>query len=140
MISDPKRRILFVGKTVWGGEYHDLRLAQADLEPLQDENWEVPVWLDLGYLGFEKFFKISELKRPHKKPRKSKQRPKPTLTPEQKQENQQMARVRVVVEHATGRIKRYAMLVNRLRTRSKKLADQAILICAGLSNFKLNYS
>lgn len=128
-----------MGKTVWGGEYHDLRLAQADLGSLQDETWEVAVWLDLGYLGFEKFFKISELKRPHKKPRKSKKRPKPTLTPEQKEENQQMARVRVVVEHAIGRIKRYAILVNRLRTRSKRLADSVMLICAGLSNFKLKY-
>lgn len=140
MISNQDRRILFVGKTVWGGEYHDLRLAREDLEALESATWEVPLCMDLGYLGFEKYFKVSQLKRPHKKPRKSRSQPDPTLTEEQKQQNRQIAQVRIVVEHAIGRIKRYAILTNRLRTRCRRMADWAMMICAGLSNFRLKYA
>ena len=77
------------------------------------------------------------MKKPHKKPRKSKANPNPSLSPEQKAENQEISRVRVVVEQAIGGLKRVGILVQRFRNHTKDFVDEVGIIGAGLWNWKL---
>lgn len=140
MICNRKKQILFLGLSVAGGAYHDLRLLQRDFEGREQLFKDLELWLDLGYVGVEKTFTEAKIKRPHKKPRKSRKNPDPQLSDEQKAENKDISKVRIVVEHAIGFMKRYAILTTKLRARSKRLIDSAILVCAGLCNFKLNFS
>ena len=76
---------------------------------------------------------------PHKKPRKSKNNPNPSLTQEQKSANKLMSQFRVVVENAIAGMKRYQILVQKLRTQAEQFADDIIELCAGLWNFKLSF-
>ncbi len=78
-----------------------------------------------------------EINIPHKKPRKSKANPNPTLTEEQKEENRAVSRVRVVVEHAIGGMKRFAILTQTFRNHKDNFVDTVAVIGAGLWNWKL---
>lgn len=95
------------------------------------------LWLDLGYLGTQKTDVAQEINMPHKKPRKSKNTPSPALTDEQKAENREISRIRVVVEHAISGLKRFNIMTHRFRNRLKDFVDTAALLAAGLWNWKL---
>ena len=76
---------------------------------------------------------------PHKKPRHSKKNPDPTLTKEQKKYNKMMGKNRVYVENAIGGIKRFQILVNRLRNKSDFIKNAIISLAAGLFNLKNSF-
>ena len=98
MIATSSRFILFLGKTVWGGKYHDFTLLKEEFNKEQVFE-DHQVWVDLAYVGFSKYYKTKKLHLPYKKPRKTKTRPDPKLTDFQKQSNKQKSQVRIVVEH-----------------------------------------
>lgn len=93
--------------------------------------------VDLGFVGIDKHYEIKGLKIGHKRPRKSKDNPKPQLTSEQKEWNRQVSKERIYVEHAIGGMKRYRILKNRCRIKSMKLKNKIVGVCAGLWNYKL---
>lgn len=93
------------------------------------------VHIDLGYLGFDSLFKTKTTHIPHKRPRKSKNNPKPSLTKAQKDENKVDSALRVPVENAIAGIKRYTILGHKLRTHSPIVEDISIEIATGLWNF-----
>jgi len=95
------------------------------------------LWVDLGYLGIKDAYKALEINIPHKKPKKSKANPNTSLTPEQKQENKEMSKVRVIVENAIGGMKRFNIVTSIFRNKKNNFDDLAALICAGLWNWKL---
>lgn len=138
MIATSSRFILFLGKTVWGGQYHDFSLLKEEFHKEQVFK-EHQVWVDLAYVGFEKYYKSKKLHLPHKKPRKTKTRPDPKLTDAQKQSNKQKSQVRIVVEHAIAGMKRYKILMEKFRNKSEEFADAVIEVCAGLWNYKLTF-
>jgi hypothetical protein len=76
---------------------------------------------------------------PHKRPRKSKTNPNPTLTVEQRAENRAVSQVRIFIEHAIGGMKRFGILVQRFRNRKENFEDDSVGICAGLWNLNLCY-
>ena len=76
---------------------------------------------------------------PHKKPRKSKKNPNPTLTPKQKKENRALSRTRVAVEHLIGDPKVFHSLTIKFRNHIQSMADQVILLVAGLCNLRNDY-
>jgi hypothetical protein len=127
---------LFLGYTV-AGSIHDYRLFKEEFAV--DEAWfaTFKLWVDLGYLGIQKSYNALFISIPHKKPRKSKSNPNPSLTEEQKAENRDISRVRVVVEHAIGGMKRFAILVNKFRNRKAQFVDTVAVVGAGLWNWKL---
>ena len=93
---------------------------------------------DLGFLGAPKdYSQGSAILIPHKKPRKSKNDPTPSLTTSQKKANQEFSRIRVLVEHAIGGMKHFNCLTHRIRNHSIDLIDQFFGLSAGLWNFKL---
>lgn len=144
VISTACQWILFFGLTV-AGSVHDYGRFKEEFpfpegggkEALATWFEDFVLWLDLGYQGIQKKYAAKAIKMPHKKPRKSKTNPSPSLTPEQKTENQAISRVRVIVEQAIGGLKRLGILVQRFRNHTKDFVDEAGIIGAGLWNWKL---
>ncbi|MBK5941806.1 hypothetical protein CCR96_21655 [Halochromatium roseum] len=99
----------------------------------------VEVSVDLGYQGIKDDYpNFHRINIPHKKPKKSKSS-NPVLTPEQKKENRAISSKRIVVEHLIGDLKAFHILSNTFRNRATRMADQVILVVAGLANLKNNY-
>ncbi len=138
MISTPEKVIVFLGYT-FTGRTHDYKMLKAELSPELDWFVGLSVLVDLGYLGLQTDYVGVQIKRPHKKPRKSKQQPDTCLTMAQKADNKALSQVRILIEHAIGGIKRYNILVDRFRNHRDNFQDDVIAICAGLWNFSLAY-
>lgn len=138
-MTNRSQAILFLGATVLGA-VHDYKLMKMEFIPNNQWFIHLNVWVDLGYLGFKKDYKVKELKIPIKKPYKTKKKPNAQLTVEQKEHNRNVSKVRVLVENAIGGIKRYNILVQRFRNKSERLRDKAIFITAGLWNFSKGFS
>lgn len=130
---------MILGETVPGSQ-HDYSLLKTELDPKIDWFNSTEVSVDLGYQGIQTDYASPEqIHIPHKKPRKSKKNPDPQLTRQQKRENRQIGRVRVLVEHAIGGMKIFRVLTIRLRNHLKHLADDFILVAAGLWNLKNSF-
>ena len=144
IIATACKWILFLGYTV-AGSVHDYRRFKEEFPMPEGEGEDAlaawferfVIWLDLGYLGIQKAYAAKEVKMPHKKPRKSKANPNPSLTEEQKAENRDISRVRVIVEQAISGLKRFGILVQRFRNRTEGFVDEVAAIGAGLWNWKL---
>jgi hypothetical protein len=131
------RQILFLGKTV-DGCIHDYKLLKQELDKNQDWFITNKVYVDLGYVGIKKDYASSaSIFIPHKKSRKSKNNPNPSLTKQQKEENKILSKTRVFVEHVIGGIKIFRCLSDRFRNHIKLLEDIFIGISAAIWNFKL---
>jgi hypothetical protein len=136
--------ILFLGYTVVGS-VHDYRRFKEEFPMPEGEGekalaaWfeRFVIWLDLGYLGIQKAYAAKDVKMPHKKPRKSKANPNPSLTEEQKAENREISRGRVIVEQAISGLKRFGILSQKFRNRIQDFVDEVAVIGAGLWNWKL---
>lgn len=142
IISTACKLILFLGYTV-AGSRHDYGRFKEEF-PLDEQTQDglvrwfrtFKLWVDLGYLGIQKDYDAMQINIPHKQPRKSKANPNPTLSQEQKDDNRALSRVRVVVEHAIGGMKRFAILTQRFRNRKDSFVDTVAVIGAGLWNWK----
>lgn len=130
------KMILFLGYTVAGSQ-HDYSLFKQEFDPALNWFEQFKIWLDLGYLGIKTDYQALEINIPHKKPRKSKAHPNSSLTPEQKSENQQISRRRIVVEHAICRMKRFRSVTTVFRNRKENFVDDVAVIAAALSNWML---
>lgn len=108
-------------------------MLQEEFPPTEDWFATLRVRVDLGFLGMEKDYKCQELFIPHKKPKKQE------LTGEQKEENKELARKRIVVEHALAGLKRYRILSDRLRLHNFATYNVILGVCAGLWNYYLTY-
>ncbi len=101
------RQILFLF-CVFAGSIHDYKLMKKIFDPNLKWFHQVNVWLDLGFQGAETDYgSKSKINLPHKRPRKSKNNPKPKLTAAQVKHNQEHAGTRVSVEHAIGGMKAF---------------------------------
>jgi hypothetical protein len=136
VIANLCQQILFLGYTVVGSR-HDYSLLKTEFTPGQNWFATFKVWLDLGYLGFQTDYETLESHIPHKKPCKSKANPKPSLTAEQKTQNQELSRIRIVVENAICRMKRFRALTDVFRNRVATFIDDVALAAAGLANWSL---
>ena len=119
------KKILYVGPTV-SGSSHDYNLFKQEFSPKEDWFEKTMIRVDLGYKGIKKDYQSSEnIVIPHKKPKKSKQNPFPELTDKQKRENKSINKKRVYVENAIGGMKRFQILVIRLRNKLSYIKDIA---------------
>ena len=99
---------------------------------------QVKLWLDLGFQGADREYGVqSKISRPYKRPRTSKNNPKPKLTAAQIKHNQQPAKTRVSVEHAIGGMKAFHGLTHRIRHHLDAMIEDLFLIPAGLWNLKI---
>jgi hypothetical protein len=125
--STRKKRIILLTKAR-GGKVHDKRqLDEAEVvENIPDE---VSIEGDLGFQGLHNEF--VNIRLPHKKPRGK------ALSEQQKQENRDFSRQRVVCEHAHAGMKRYQAVAAIYRNRVPEFDDRLMLTAAGLWNFYL---
>ena len=139
VIAELNGGIAVVGPTV-PGRRHDFKVLKDELDPNEPGLSSVEAWVDLGYQGIESQYPtFHRIHIPHKKPRKSKTNPTPTLTPQQNKENRAISRIRVAIEHLIGDMKSFQILVTKFRNRITNMADQVILVVAGLCNLKNSY-
>lgn len=110
------------------GKKHDKKIAdQTDLV-LPDGS---SLCQDTGFQGFA-LTNVTMIQ-PKKKPRGKE------LTPEEKESNRQISRLRIRVEHAIGGVKRYRIVKDQLRIRKDDFRDRVMETCCGLHNFRLNF-
>ena len=116
IISNKKRRILYISKT-YTGKQHDYNLLKKEFPP--EIAWfnEFIVHLDLGFQGFSDLYPCKKLNIPIKKLKKTKDN-KNELNQEQKAFNKELAQQRIYAEHAIGGMKRYKVLVHRNRLKN----------------------
>lgn len=128
IISTLDRYIHYVSYC-WVGKTHDFTVLKEEFPPA--ENWFDPfiIRIDLGYQGFEKEYPNTEVFIPNKKPKGGE------LTIEQKEQNKELARQRIKIEHAIGGMKRYDILSNVCRIHDWKTYNDILATTAGLWNF-----
>jgi hypothetical protein len=118
---------LFLSAT-FEGRVHDKRIADYSAYPLPANS---QLLQDLGFLAFT--LDGVEMLQPTKKPRGG------TLTPEQKAENQVLARRRVRIEHVNSSVKRCRMVKDALRLWRGTIRDLVMEVACALHNFRLRY-
>jgi len=121
----PDRRIVFLSRT-YDGSVHDKKIC--DEQPLIFPKG-INLWQDTGFLGH--YPEEVNIRMPRKKP-KGKE-----LTKEQKQENREISRFRVLVEHAICGDKRSRIIKERLRCHKFEFNDLIMEIACGLHNFRI---
>jgi len=129
IICTKKKRIILVSPTK-NGKLHDK--PQLEKEGTLDNipDW-VAIWLDKGYEGIKKLIKNgNKVFMPKKKPKGGE------LTEDEKEENQIISSIRMVVEHSICGLKRFRCLSDIYRNKNG-IDDKFISICAGLWNFHL---
>lgn len=127
VMTDEKKRIGFLSSSK-SGRRHDKRLLDKSdvVRHLPDA---VTVWADTGFQGLQHQHPNTMM------PKKAKKNQ--PLSPQQKQENQVISGIRVVVEHAIAGIKRLACMAHAYRNRKPNTDDRFAQISCGLWNFHL---
>lgn len=120
-------KILYLGRTNPGSK-HDKKMV--DEEPVLFPRGST-IWMDLGYQGYKPPNVASVLI-----PTKNRKMKK--ITESEKNENKRISKTRVHIEHGIGGIKRSKIVSDRYRNRKHDFDDRAILIAAGLHNFRMS--
>ena len=125
LISGDDQKIIYLGPT-YSGSVHDKTIADE-----QDFQFQRTIDLlqDSGFQGFKP--KNVNIIQPLKKP-KGKE-----LTSEQKEQNKDKSKIRVVVEHSIRGLKIWRIAKEVSRTWRFDLRDYNIFIPCGLHNFRL---
>lgn len=124
-ISNEQSEILYLGPT-FSGQVHDKRMADEEMLTFPNDSF---LWKDLGYQGYLPSNVHSF--EPYKKPKNGE------LSEIQKKENQEIAKIRIVVEHAIGGMKRCRIVKDIIRIYSSVIRDRVVETCAALHNFRL---
>ena len=116
VLTDTSKRILWIGRTA-PGSTHDLTLLKEDHPDLGNltramSDGDTPgqdrpvLYVDKRYQGISEHYSGADARQPAKRRRNS-DRPTGGLTQEERARNKEINGIRVVVEHAIGRIKQY---------------------------------
>ncbi|MBV9178214.1 MAG: transposase [Nitrososphaeraceae archaeon] len=110
------------------GRIHDYEIFKNKhpTTPLQVENV-----LDLGYIGVQNDFPTVKSVLPIRKNRN-----KSDLSNEEKKYNRKHCKLRIIVEHTVGRIKKFGIMGTKFRNRLGRY-DHASDIVSGLVNFRI---
>lgn len=123
VVDKSSRKILCTAFSV--GKTHDFALFKESRLPLARS---IRLWADLGYLGITRFHAKNTLPK-----KKTKHHP---LSVQDKKDNREIARQRVLNEHVFAFVKRFRIIAERYRNRRKRFGLRFNLI-AGLYNFEL---
>jgi hypothetical protein len=107
------------------GKRHDFRLFKESKTQIHPE---IGVVTDTGYQGLQKIHLKTQMPK-----KRSKKNP---LTKEDKKNNQQLSRERVINENVIGSLKRFKIIADRYRNRRKRFTLRFNLI-AGIYNLEL---
>jgi hypothetical protein len=127
-VVSPEKKILQLTPT-HEGKIHDKKIPD-NYDLIGGIPEEIEVLLDSGFQGVQKAY--DNLRLPHKKPRGGE------LTEEQKEENQELSKQRVLCENAFAGVKRYNAVSTIYRNRVPEFDDHLMLVACGLWNFSLD--
>ncbi|MFV0391299.1 MAG: transposase family protein, partial [Paludibacteraceae bacterium] len=119
-------RIVWLSETYYGS-VHDKKIC--DIQPLSLP-LGIFVYQDTGFLGHNP--EGTTVIMPTKKP-KGKE-----LTKEQKEQNKEISSIRIGIEHAIGRAKKWRIVKDTFRCRKFGFAHKVMLIACGLHNFSIS--
>lgn len=119
---------------LYNGSVHDKRMADEEIKDKSDVFESKELRVDLGFLGIDKTLKDCKVEIPEKKKKKQQ------LTLQQKEANKEKGKNRIMIEHAIGGMKRYRLIMERIRVRKVALLDTIVGVCAGLWNFQSGFS
>ncbi len=111
------------------GRRNDFAILKTKHPVLPDE---LMVFYDLGYLGVEKEFPKQTSVLPYKKKKGKK------LTDSQKEWNKLQSKIRIKVEHAISRIKKFRINSDTFRNRLCRYDAISDIVC-GIVNFKIKW-
>lgn len=131
IMSDRKKRIGFLSKTV-EGKQHDFSILK-ELSLPEHIPKHIIQRVDLGFKGYQTQYPEHTISMPLRKPRTRE------LSKSVKEQNARKSRIRVLVEHAIGGIKRLRITTDVFRNRLKGFDDLAMLISSGLWNYHLTF-
>lgn len=106
------------------GKEHDFKIFKKSRLPLSEK---IKCLVDKGYQGILKIHKLSEI--PKKKNKKKK------LTKEEKRQNRELNRQRIVIEHVNRKLKIFKILSEKYRNKRKRFGLRFNLI-AGIYNYE----
>lgn len=128
VVSDKRSRKIKVLSPTCEGKKHDKKLAdEQDIHFPQGSQ----LWQDTGFQGYQPENVI--LYQPTKKP-KGKE-----LTAEQKEQNREISKVRILVEHSIGGVKVFAIVRDIYRNMKDGFDDLAMETACGLHNFRCDF-
>jgi len=133
IICDKNACILYVGNLYLGAQV-DFSIFKKELASFNYN--QIQVWVDLGFIGIQKVLTNGIVQIGYKRNKNTE------LNDEQKAVNKQIAKQRIVVEHAIGGLKRYYILRNEIRFKKPHLnhkMEDAVETCAELWNFKRSF-
>jgi hypothetical protein len=110
------------------GKKHDKKAADEAAYTLPEGS---VLFQDTGFQGFTMAGVI--IIQPKKKPRGKE------LSPEDKDLNRLISKIRIRVEHAIGGVKRYRIVKDKIRNWKQGFRDKVMETCCGLHNFRLNF-
>jgi hypothetical protein len=110
------------------GKKHDKKIADEAQLSLPEGSY---LYQDTGFQGYS--LPGVTILQPKKKPRGGE------LTAKETDENRQISRIRILVEHAIGGSKRYRIVKDQVRNWKNNFRDQVMETCCGLHNFRLNF-
>lgn len=128
---------MFLGNTT-EGSHHDYRILKEEFNVNLDLFASYYLLVDLGYLGIKKDYKAMDILIPHKKPRISKKNPSVELSKEQKNENKEMSKKRVVVENSLAGVKRLGAVVQVFRNKTNEFCDLVMCLACAIWNFHVD--
>jgi hypothetical protein len=127
VISARRGKVLFLSDT-YEGKKHDKKIAD-------EEAYRFPsgstLWQDTGFQGFAP--DGVRIRQPKKKPRNAE------LSDGEKEENRQISKIRVEVEHQIGGIKRCQIVVEKFRNWVDHYIDDVMETACGLHNFRFTH-
>lgn len=130
ILSTRKRRVGYLSLTTEGKE-HDFSIVKRTKLPEHIPK-KVRIRMDTGFQGFRTEFPGHAISIPVKKP---KGRP---LCQTFKEQNRRKSRIRILVEHAIGGVKRFGIVTHVFRNKQENVDDRAMLITCGLWNYHLD--
>jgi len=130
ILSTRRRRVGYLSPTTEGKE-HDFSIVKRTRLPDHIPK-DVRIRMDTGFQGFLKEFPGHAVSIPVKKP---KGRP---LCKTFKEQNRCKSRIRILVEHAIGGVKRFNIVAHVFRNKKEHADDRAMVITCGLWNYHLD--
>jgi len=122
-----EQKVNYLSQT-YEGKKHDKRIVD-DEAPVIPEG--VSLYKDTGFQGYEP--EGVNTFQPQKKPKGK------DLTPEQKEENRLISRVRVMIEHVISGVKRCRIVKDVFRNTMAEYDDLVMEIACALHNFRVEY-
>jgi hypothetical protein len=131
-LTHPKTQYILAASEEANGSKHDKKIFD---EAALSCTTPIPISADSGFQGLEvgKAVVVTPIKRKRKK----KGEPRDELTPAQKEQNKELAKTRISIEHSNAGFKRNRSVTEILRNTRQGMSDQLMMVAMGFHNLRV---